>query len=60
MPSAALASRLVWMSASAMHAQVNHNGLNGSRVLQKPFKAADLLGAVEIALGYVQPAPIQG
>jgi two-component system NtrC family sensor kinase len=56
----ALASRLVWMSASAMHAQANHHGLNGSRVLQKPFKAGDLLGAVETALGYVQPAPIQG
>jgi two-component system NtrC family sensor kinase len=56
----ALASRLVWMSASAVHAQANHHGLNGSRVLQKPFKAGDLLGAVETALGYVQPAPIQG
>jgi len=57
----ALAGRLVWMSASAMPAPAenNHAG-NGLRVLQKPFKAADLLSAVETALSHVQPAPIQG
>jgi PAS domain S-box-containing protein len=56
----ALATRLVWMSASAMHAQGDNHRVNGSFVLQKPFKAADLLSAVETALGHVQPAPIQG
>jgi PAS domain S-box-containing protein len=55
-----LARRLVWMRASAMPSSAeNHTG-NGSFVLQKPFKAADLLNAVEIVLGRVQPAPIQG
>jgi DNA-binding NtrC family response regulator len=54
----ALAGRLVWMSASAMPAQAgNHDG-NPSIVLQKPFQAADLLSAVEMALGHVQPTPI--
>jgi two-component system NtrC family sensor kinase len=52
-----LAGRLVWMSASAMPVPGNHAG-NGSFVLQKPFKAADLLSAVEMALGHIQPAPI--
>jgi len=53
-----LAGRLVWMSASAEPAQAgNHTG-NALFVLQKPFKAADLLSAVEMALGHVQPAPI--
>jgi len=56
----ALARRLVWMRASAMPApEENHTG-NGIYVLQKPFKAADLLSAVEMALGHVQTAPIQG
>jgi len=54
----ALAGRIVWMSAAAMPAQDENHAGNGSYVLQKPFKAADLLSAVEIALGYVQPAPI--
>ncbi len=53
-----LAGRLVWMSASAMPAQVGNHAGNGSFVLQKPFKAADLLSAVEMALGHIQPAPI--
>jgi PAS domain S-box-containing protein len=56
----ALAGRLVWMSASATPVPAeNHTG-NGLLVLQKPFKAADLLCAVETALGHVQAAPIQG
>ena len=53
-----LAGRLVWMSASAMPAQAGNHAGNGSFVLQKPFKAADLLSAVEMALGHIQPAPI--
>jgi PAS domain S-box-containing protein len=54
----ALAGRLIWMSAAAMPAQAGNHAGNGSFVLQKPFKAADLLSAVEMALGHVQPAPI--
>jgi two-component system NtrC family sensor kinase len=61
----ALLGRLVWMRASAMPATTNGEAENGSPVLQKPFKAADLLCAVEIAmgqraLGSVQPAAIEG
>jgi PAS domain S-box-containing protein len=55
-----LAGRLVWMSASAMPAAAENHPGNGLLVLQKPFKAADLLNAVEIVLGHVQAAPIQG
>ncbi len=54
----ALAGRLVWMSAAAIPAQAGNHAGNASLVLQKPFKAADLLSAVEMALGHVQPAPI--
>jgi PAS domain S-box-containing protein len=53
-----LAPRLVWMSASAIPAQTRSDGKNGLPVLQKPFKAADLLVAVEIALAQIQPAAI--
>jgi len=53
-----LAGRLVWMSASATPAQAENHSGNGSIVLQKPFQAADLLSAVEMALGHVQPAPM--
>jgi two-component system NtrC family sensor kinase len=53
-----LAGRLIWMSASAIPAQAADHVGNGLFVLQKPFKAADLLSAVELALGHVQPAPI--
>jgi two-component system NtrC family sensor kinase len=56
----ALAGRLVWMSASATPAAAENHPGNGLLVLQKPFKAADLLNAVEIVLGHVQAAPIQG
>ena len=54
----ALAGRLVWMSASATPAQAENHSGNGSIVLQKPFQAADLLSAVEMARGHVQPAPM--
>jgi two-component system NtrC family sensor kinase len=56
----ALAGRLVWMSASALPAPAEDHAGNGLLVLQKPFKAVDLLSAVETALGHVQAAPIQG
>jgi DNA-binding NtrC family response regulator len=56
----ALARRLIWMRASAMPAPAENHVGNGLFVLQKPFKAADLLSAVDTALGHVQPATIQG
>ncbi|MGB6884136.1 MAG: PAS domain S-box protein [Candidatus Acidiferrum sp.] len=56
-----LASRCVWMRA------VTHSGRlpdetshNGNCVLQKPFKAAELLAAVDGVLGSVQILPVQG
>jgi DNA-binding NtrC family response regulator len=55
-----LARRLVWMSASAMPSSSQNHAGNGFLVLQKPFKAADLLTAVDLVLGRVQPAPIEG
>jgi two-component system NtrC family sensor kinase len=59
-----LATRIVWMRASAGPAFGESQPGNGTLVLQKPFKAADLLSAVDAALsqaalGSVQPAPIQ-
>jgi two-component system NtrC family sensor kinase len=55
----ALAQRLIWMRASAASGTKSDATRNGSQVLQKPFESADLLAAVETALGQVQPAPIQ-
>jgi PAS domain S-box-containing protein len=55
----ALVGRLVWMRASAEPAEAGNLGGNGLFVLQKPFKAADLLSAVEKALRHDQPAPIE-
>jgi len=55
----ALAQRLIWMRASAASGTKSDATRNGSQILQKPFKSADLLAAVESALGQVQPAPIQ-
>jgi PAS domain S-box-containing protein len=56
----ALASKLVLMSASAIAAPAENHAGNGLLVLQKPFKAADLLCAIETALGHVQVVPVQG
>ncbi len=55
-----LGRRLVWMSASAMPSSEVHHADNGLFILQKPFKATDLLNAVELVLGRIQPAPIEG
>jgi two-component system NtrC family sensor kinase len=55
----ALAGRLIWMSASPLASAAEHTPANGLPLLQKPFKAGDLLSAVDEALGHVQPAPIQ-
>jgi two-component system NtrC family sensor kinase len=61
----ALAKRLIWMRASAVPPVGENEPQNGLPVLQKPFKAADLLNAVDSALGHpalggVEPAAIQG
>jgi two-component system NtrC family sensor kinase len=56
---APLAQRLIWMRASAASETSGDASPNGSQVLQKPFKSADLLAAVESVLSQVQPAPIQ-
>jgi PAS domain S-box-containing protein len=55
-----LARRLVWMTATTIPLSTENHAGNGLFVLQKPFKATDLLNAVDIALGRVQPAPIEG
>ena len=53
----ALARRVVWMSAAATpDVPSRENG--GAPVIQKPFKAADLLAAIEAVLGGVQVTPI--
>lgn len=55
-----LAKRCVWMRGVAPLGRAPQEGpRNGSHVLQKPFKAAELLAAVAEALGSVQTAPVQ-
>jgi PAS domain S-box-containing protein len=57
----ALERRLVWMCAIApSRAAAEQLARNGSQILQKPFKAADLLAAVdELLLGRVHAAPVE-
>jgi len=56
-----LAKRCVWMRAVTPLGRLPDEApRNGNYVLQKPFKAAELLAAVDGALGSVQAAPIQG
>ena len=55
----ALVQRLVLMRASAPTGTPNEETPGGFPVLQKPFKAEDLLAAVEGALGDIHPAPIE-
>ena len=55
-----LAKRCLWMRGVAPLGRAAQEGpRNGSSVLQKPFKAAELLAAVDEALGSVQTAPVQ-
>ena len=56
----ALAKRFIWMRASASPESMPESERNGCPVLQKPFKTADLLTAVDLALGQIQPAPLKG
>ena len=56
----ALARRVIWMSASAQAHEAQNHPSNGVSRLQKPFKAAELLAAIEMVSGGIQVAPIQG
>ena len=51
--------RLIWMRASTAVDTANQAESNGIRILQKPFKEEDLLGAIEAVLNQVQAAPIE-
>ena len=56
----ALVCRIVWTRASAVPGEKFAEEQNGAPLLQKPFKAEDLLAAIEAVLSQVQTAPIQG
>jgi two-component system, NtrC family, sensor kinase len=54
-----LAKRCVWMRGVApLGRPPEETPRNGNRILQKPFKAAELLAAVDGALGSIQTAPV--
>ena len=55
----ALLQRLLWMRASAPVDAPTDELRGGLHVLQKPFKAGDLLAVVEAVLSDVRAAPIQ-
>jgi DNA-binding NtrC family response regulator len=57
----ALNRKVIWMCAVASPRNAEEQGVRGGRhVLQKPFKANELLAAVdEILLSNVVPAPIE-
>jgi len=55
-----LARRCVWMRGAAPLCNLPDEAPNqGNQILQKPFKAAELLAAVDGALAGVQTAPVQ-
>lgn len=57
----ALAKRCVWMRAvTPLGRASDEASRNGNHVLQKPFKSAELLAAVDRALGSVQISPVEG
>jgi PAS domain S-box-containing protein len=56
-----LAKRCIWMrGAVPLGRPPDEAPRNGNYILQKPFKAAELLAAIDGALGSVEAAPIQG
>ncbi|HKW57346.1 MAG TPA: ATP-binding protein [Candidatus Acidoferrum sp.] len=59
----ALAKRCVWMRRILAQGPSDSNTqeppTNGNQTLQKPFQGAQLLAAVDAALGSVQAAPVQ-
>jgi PAS domain S-box-containing protein len=55
-----LAKCCIWMRGVApLAGPPQEMPRNGNYVLQKPFKAAELLAAVDEVLGSIQPAPLQ-
>jgi two-component system NtrC family sensor kinase len=55
----ALALRVILMRATTPSAPLSEEMRGALQVLQKPFKAGDLLAAVEAALNDVHPVPIE-
>jgi DNA-binding NtrC family response regulator len=55
----ALALRVILMRATAPATPPSEEMRGALQVLQKPFKAGDLLAAVEAALNDVHPVPIE-
>jgi two-component system NtrC family sensor kinase len=56
-----LTKRCIWMRGAAPLSKSPHEAPHqGTQILQKPFKAADLLAAVDGVLAGVQTAPVQG
>jgi DNA-binding NtrC family response regulator len=57
----ALAHRMVWMCAgTASRSAGEKSAVNGCQILQKPFKASELLSAVDgLLLGNTTVAPIE-
>jgi DNA-binding response OmpR family regulator len=54
-----LAKRCLWMRGVAPLGRPPDESLrNGNHILQKPFKAAELLAAVDGALGSIQTLPV--
>ena len=55
-----LAMRCVWMrAATPLNRPQGEASTNGNSILQKPFKAAELLAAVNSALGSIQVSPVE-
>jgi hypothetical protein len=55
-----LAKRCIWMRGVAPLGRPPEQATrNGNYILQKPFKAVELLAAVDGVLGSVQPASVQ-
>jgi DNA-binding NtrC family response regulator len=55
-----LARRCIWMrGVASLGRPPEEMPRNGDYMLQKPFKAAELLAAVDEVLGSIQPVPIQ-
>jgi len=55
-----LVNKCVWMQTITSLGDTAESGPHaGSRMLQKPFKAAELLGLVEEMLDTVRPAPVE-
>jgi len=57
----ALAKRCVWMRGVApLGHPPEETPRHANYILQKPFKAGELLAVVDVVLGSIQAAPVQG